>query len=229
MRQHADSNQITEFIVRQGPVTARWDAGGDSCICYFDNDEAMKENAHVLDVLRERIIDKLNLPGVGEEYDKGHGSVYIANGNTVVITYSSRRMWYGDYETTSVELVVDDPLNLRHYLGRATIDFYAYSREPSESETERKIEGHPYITVINGEPLPYDDDALKSYLDIPKELVAKALALPIPDQTEREGAINELNSIEVSGKLTRENTITFQIERSFNICQYAENKTEPLT
>lgn len=81
MKPMVNTLEIVSAWLKQGKVIkADWDAGGDQTCCNISIDGEYTyqfEQINFCDLIGEWIVDRLNLPNIGEKYHKGAGEWFV--------------------------------------------------------------------------------------------------------------------------------------------------------
>jgi len=86
--------EAKKVFAKEGPMPVTWECGNDESLVNLHGWGTWKKNhphSLLLNMLCERVVDKLELPNAGPLMDEGEGSIfYDAESNELKITYSSK-------------------------------------------------------------------------------------------------------------------------------------------
>lgn len=224
--------EALDTFQKQGlAITAEWNAGGDECICEVkigDKEDIMYQNLSICDYLTELVIQRLQLPEVGEVFHHGNGVIKLDDKGRVVIQFNAKyghyygEGYYYDNETGHYQEIeetlatiqrrefVKDPLNLRNVLHRA--DIHLVGRINRNQEVESSIE----IKVWQGDKFIFTQEEQKPYLEwIEKILFESLIEMEKQETSLKKGKEYTLfHSANVRGKLTKETEVLFEVSPS---------------
>lgn len=152
-------------------ITAEWDAGGDDTPCWFSitdgqgqKQEEIKQYEKYIDILRDCIIDTLDLPNAGEYYNKGKGIITYNDGE-VEIHYSAKE-FTNEYEEDILEFNLEDRFGLLDYQHKANIIFSLRYGESEESiydlwadrDTENQDNFSIQVRILEGDSIAVTEE-----------------------------------------------------------------------
>lgn len=222
-------------LKRQGKtVKASWNAGGDETLCQVYIEENGQEVEHDfmwqdLQIdweLTDLIVERLNLPNNGDQYNYGGGEIDVTPQGDVMITYSSKEYAYACYSCEQPEVkknpVFPDPFGLRQYVHRAKISLIAEIDDCGEVQANVEIE------VREGDEPTISVEAINFVKHTLSQLITQYAREDFPIN---DGApVNDFGTygISMSGQLTEAAEVAFTLLEEYTHLRISNKVTEVL-
>jgi hypothetical protein len=133
--------EVKQVFAKEGVMPVTWECGNDESLVNLHGWGQWKKNhAHsiLLDMLCDRIIEKLELPNAGPLMDEGEGSVFFdADTNKLKITYSSKCVVFEMHEDEKPRPELKDRENEKislPQLDEVEFSFYGDLFDPAQIE-----------------------------------------------------------------------------------------------
>ncbi len=102
-------NKVIELLKNHKKIDVNWECGGDETLIYFTDNEFLEDDyskyAEELSLLKNLMIDKLDLPNAGEVHNNGEGTILLNTNNQVILKHTFTEYyeeWYfKDYSENS--------------------------------------------------------------------------------------------------------------------------------
>lgn len=115
---------FSEMLRRGVQIKMYWDAGGDETPVRLTFDGKLTtKDGKAEDTIIGELIDKLSLPGAGEEYNAGSGELFLSPEGAIGIRYTAYDHEWGGTEIPAVEATEDDPFNFYRHVNKGMISF----------------------------------------------------------------------------------------------------------